>query len=104
MKPTPGRQALSHFAAAAGIGLTLTALSALLPDLIARQQTLSPQTVAYAVLSLLISGGMAAYGYLTAHQSQLVDTVTGILEGAPVPMPAQAQPAQAQPAQVEQGS
>ena len=83
MKATPGRQALNHFAAAAGIGLTLTALNALLPDLIARQQALSPQTAGFAVLSLLISGGMAAYGYLTAHQAQLVQTVTGILDGAP---------------------
>ena len=82
MKPTPGRQALSHFLAAAGIGLTLTGLSTLLPDLVARQQALSPQTVSYAVLSLLISGGMAAYGYLTGHQAQLVDTVTSILDRA----------------------
>ena len=80
MKPTPAHQALSHFLAAAGIGLTLTGLSTLLPDLVARQQALSPQTVSYAVLSLLISGGMAAYGYLTGHQTQLVDTVTGILD------------------------
>ena len=98
MKPTPGRQALNHFAAAAGIGLTLTGLSALLPDLIARQQTLSPQTVGYAVLSLLISGGMAAYGYLTGHRSQLVERVSGILDGAPP------QPAAAQATGQEQGS
>ena len=82
MKTTPGRQALNHFAAAAGIGLSLTALSAALPDLIAKQQALSPQTAGYAVLSLLISGGMAAYGYLTAHQGQLVETVSEILDGA----------------------
>jgi hypothetical protein len=82
MKPTPGRQALSHFAAAAAIGLTLTGLSSLLPDLIARQQALPPQTSGYALLSLLISGGMAAYGYLTAHQPQLVEAVTDILDGA----------------------
>ncbi|HEY8694050.1 MAG TPA: hypothetical protein VIR57_15065 [Chloroflexota bacterium] len=99
MKPTPGRQALSHFVAAAGIGLTLTGLSALLPDLIAQQEALSPRTAGFAVLSLLISGGMAAYGYLTAHQSQLVDTVTGILDGAPAET---AKPEQA--AQPEQGS
>jgi len=66
--------------------------------LTAQQRALSPRTAGYAVLSLLISGGMAAYGYLTAHQSQLVDSVTGILDGTP------AQPMQAQPAQGEQGS
>lgn len=117
MKPSPGRQALNHFAAAAGIGLTLTGLSALLPDLIARQQTLSPQTAGYAVLALLISGGMAAYGYLTGHRSQLVDTVSGILDGMPAQVPPVTATAQAatavqtpastaevQPAQREQGS
>jgi hypothetical protein len=80
MHSTPGRQALYHFAAAALIGLTLTALSALLPDLIARQQTLAPQTAGYAILSLLISGGMAGYGYVTAHQAQLVDKVSTLLD------------------------
>jgi hypothetical protein len=81
MKPTPGRQALDHFLATATIGLTLTGLSALLPDLIARQQTLAPRTGGYALLSLLIGGGMGAYGYLTAHRTQIVDTVSDILDG-----------------------
>ncbi len=40
MKPTPGRQALNHFLATALIGLTLTGLSALLPDLIYRPWSL----------------------------------------------------------------
>lgn len=82
MNPTPGRQALYHFAAAALIGLALTATSSILPDLIARQQMLAPQTAGYAVLSLLIGGGMAAYGYVTAHQSQLVDKVSALLDAA----------------------
>jgi hypothetical protein len=82
MDTTPARQAVSHFVATAAIGLTLTGLSALLPDLIARQQALGPRTAGYALLSLLISGGMAAYGYLTAHQAQLVETVSDILDGA----------------------
>jgi len=96
MKPTPARQALNHFLATAAIGLTLTGLSAVLPDLIARQQTLSPQTVTYAVLSLLTSGGMAAYAYVTAHQSQLVDKVTTLLGNAAAGAPTeQAAPASA---------
>ena len=96
MNPTPGRQALYHFLATAGIGLALTALSAILPDLIARQQTLSPQTAGFAMLSLLISGGMAAYGYVTAHQAQLIDRVTSLLGQA---APAQPDTAAAAPNQ-----
>jgi len=84
MKSTPTREALSHFVATALIGLALTGLSAAVPDLVARQQQLPPQTAGYAALSLLIGAGMGLYGYVKAHQSQLVDTVTNLLnDGVP---------------------
>lgn len=91
MKSNPTREALNHFAASALIGLALTGLSAAVPDLIAHQQQLAPQTAGYAALSLLIGAGMGLYGYVKAHQAQLVDTVTDLLGDAQAPAAGQDQ-------------
>ena len=94
MKSTPNREELTHFLATAGIGLALTGLSAAVPDLVAQQQQLAPQTTGYAILSLLIGAGMGLYGYVKAHQSELVDTVSVLLNSADAPAAAPSNPGQ----------
>lgn len=78
----PGREALTHFLAAALTGMAITGVGGLLSVVAGLQRAASPGAAGYAALSLLIAAGMALFGYLKAHRRRITEEIAQALDQA----------------------